>query len=187
VDNRTLLATALHLIGEDGGVEPKVPLASFDSQLISWSASVRTRATPNVRAISLAMSSTNESDASDWLLLNTAALGAGQLPATPLRLRDVPVGLGERISLVGCEYKVEACTQGVISGRVTGRSGRSFRYELDQPTELRGFSGAPIVDVAGRVVGVMSLWFTPFQIGESQLEGGGKDASVALSLVGSEH
>jgi hypothetical protein len=66
---------------------------------------------------------------------------------------------------------------------VTARSGHSFRYELDRPIVLPGFSGAPIVDAHGRVVGVMSVWFTPFTIGLAYLEGGGQDATVARKLL----
>jgi hypothetical protein len=179
--SRIVLATALHLIGDDGGVRPAVSLASFDHQLESWSAFVRTRPEPSVRATALAMTPVKDADAADWLLLKTEP--AAPPPATPLQLRDTPVALGERISLIGCEYKDRTCTQRVIGGRVTARSGSSFRYELDRPIELPGFSGAPIVDASGRVVGVMSVWFTPFTIGLAYLEGGGQDATVARKLL----
>lgn len=181
---RVLLATALHLLGSAGGVEPPVALASFDRNLTAWSSFVRTRPAQAIAATSLAMRPVANAAAGDWLLLETAPLAAQDLPARPLALRESPVTLGERVFLVGCEYRDVPCTQGVISARVTARSGHSFRCELDRPTVLNGFSGAPIVDVAGRVVGVMSVWFSPFKLADgAYLEGGGQDSTVVLPLI----
>jgi S1-C subfamily serine protease len=49
--------------------------------------------------------------------------------------------------------------------------------------DIRGFSGAPIVDDAGLVVGVMTVWFQPKMDGELWTEAGGEDALSALKAL----
>ncbi|AUX30272.1 MULTISPECIES: trypsin-like peptidase domain-containing protein [Sorangium] len=61
----------------------------------------------------------------------------------------------------------------VYAGKVAVRSGHRFRYDIDPPVDLRGFSGAPVVDQAGHVVGVMTVSFQPRMRGELRLEAGG--------------
>ena len=70
-----------------------------------------------------------------------------------------------------------------ISGAVTARRSDRFRYDLDPPVEIPGFSGAPIVNVQGHVVGVMSVWFEPKMDGKMFLEAGGEDAATIYSEV----
>lgn len=178
---RVVLATALHLIGPAGGVDPAVPLARLEGELERWVAYVRTRPRAALVTRGVAMTSTDEGVVNDWLFLPTDA-GAPR-PAQPLRLRDTPVAVGERVWLVGCEYRDEPCTQRVYGARVSGRRSSSFRYDLDEPVVIPGFSGAPILDTRGLVVGVMSVGFTPFQVGDAYLEAGGQDASAARALL----
>lgn len=180
-EGETLLATALHLVGPAGGVEPAVPLSQLDSKLSIWAAFVRTRPRPYVIGRRIAMTAVDDGRANDWLLLHLDP--AERLPATPLTLRTTPVKVGEEVWLVGCEYRDQACKQTTIRGRVSGRMGSKFRYDLEHPVILAGFSGAPVLDARGLVVGLMSVWFDTYDIGEQQLEAGGADASSVLSLI----
>ncbi|REG26514.1 trypsin-like peptidase [Archangium gephyra] len=179
---RTYAGTVAHLLGESGGVEPPVPLAQLDARLESWTLSVRTRPKPSVRATRLAMKELERAQDSDWLLLEVEP--KKELPATPLTVRKTPVALGERVFLVGCEYRERNCRQRVFSGRVSGRAGNGvFRYVLETPVVLRGFSGAPIVDANGHLAGVMTIQFPAFNVDGEYLEGGGLDASLALEFL----
>lgn len=181
-EGRTYAGTVAHLLGEAGGVEPAVPLAQLDAQLESWRLSVRTQPKRSIRATRLAMKEFARAENSDWLLLEVEPTKAP--PATPLTVRKTPVALGERVFLVGCEYREPTCHQRVFSGRVSGRAGNGvFRYALETPVELRGFSGAPIVDANGHLVGVMTLMFPAFNLDGAYLEGGGLDASLALEFL----
>src|SRR5207302_11065135 len=56
--------------------------------------------------------------------------------------------------LMGCPYDELGCRQNVYTGKVTARSGDRFRFDIEPPVDLRGFSGAPILDRYGRVVGI---------------------------------
>lgn len=59
----------------------------------------------------------------------------------------------------------------------------AFRYDIDPPEDVRGFSGAPIIDRNGHVVGVTTIWFEPRMQGEQFLEAGGEDAASIYSLI----
>jgi ribosomal protein L7/L12 len=180
-DGRTFAATAKHLIGENGGVVPEVSLDELNSVLQQWRMFPRTRPKESVEIEGLGLHGL-ESKRCDWLVLKLKQAGA-KLPADPLHIRRDPVTIGERVYLLGCPYAEEGCTQNVYRGTVTARVNDRFRYDLDPPVELRGFSGAPIIDEKGLVVGVMTVWFKPNVRGETYLEGGGEDASTIYSLI----
>jgi ribosomal protein L7/L12 len=180
-NGRIFAATAKHLIGENGGVEPEVSLDELDSVLQQWRMFPRTRPTESIDIEALGLRGL-ESPRCDWLVLKLKQ-GGKKLPSQPLHFRRDPVTVGERVYLLGCPYAEEYCTQNVYRGKVTARVNDRFRYDLNPPVELRGFSGAPIVDEKGLLVGVMTVWFEPKVRGETYLEGGGEDASVIYSLI----
>jgi S1-C subfamily serine protease len=114
----------------------------------------------------------------DWLILKLKHPAAA-LPAQPLQIRKDPVKIGEKVYLVGCPYSERDCKQNVYSGKVTARAfGDRFRYDLTPPVEIPGFSGAPIIDETGHLVGVMTVWFDPKMDGDKFLEAGGEDAAT---------
>jgi hypothetical protein len=195
-DGRIFAATAKHLIGKNGGVVPDVSLDELDSVLQQWRMFPRTRPKKFVEIAGLGVHGL-ESTRCDWLILKLKAsegkppsqpLPAQALPAQPLptqalHVRREPVKVGERVYLLGCPYVEADCTQNVYKGTVTARANDRFRYDLDPPVELRGFSGAPIIDERGFLVGVMTVWFKPKSPSETNLEGGGEDASVIYPLI----
>jgi hypothetical protein len=181
-DDRILAATAKHLIGENGGVEPEVYLNEFNSVLLSWKMYPRTLPQEDLEIESLGVDGLDLPQY-DWLILKIKN-SKGKLPAQPLRIRQKPVEVGEKVYLIGCPYSEPATKQNVYSGKVTAR-GRSdrFRYDLDTPVEIPGFSGAPIIDKNGFVVGVMTVWFEPKMQGEKFLEAGGEDIATIYSNI----
>jgi hypothetical protein len=180
-DGRKLAATAKHLIGVDGGVEPAIPVARLDAVIRSWHLFPRTLPEKAFEADKLA-SRMLDDESLDWLLL-TLKSNSQPLPATPLHLRPQPVQVGEEVYLVGCPYNEEACKQNVYLGKVTQRTGDRFRYDINPPVDLKGFSGAPVIDKRGHVVGVMTVWFEPKMQGEEYLEAGGEDSASVYGLV----
>ncbi|GAB5404405.1 MAG: hypothetical protein Aurels2KO_26360 [Aureliella sp.] len=127
-----------------------------------------------------------ENDELDWLILSIQ--DTDKLPAYPLKIRKEPVRVGESIFLIGCPYIEENCKQNVYSGIVTERAfGDRFRYDIDPPVDIRGFSGAPIVDSKGYLVGVMTVWFDAKMSDEKFLEAGGEDIASILQLIDSTH
>jgi hypothetical protein len=87
-DGRTLGATAQHLLGENGGVQPEAPVRELDSLLESWVLHPRTLRDHSVNVVGLGAMPGNDMNY-DWLLLRLR-LGNAALPATPLHLRASP-------------------------------------------------------------------------------------------------
>jgi S1-C subfamily serine protease len=179
------VATALHLIGEAGGVEPPIAVNNLDTVLQSWKVHPRTEPDKAIEADKVAVAGLDRKNA-DWLVLSTKK-PSGALPATALRLRANPVQVGEKVFLIGCPYSEPNCKQNVYEGKVTKRAfGDRFQYTLSPPVDLRGFSGAPIVDSQGHVVGVMTVWFErALEDGKDTL-GGGQDTAFVADLLKSQ-
>jgi hypothetical protein len=176
------VATARHLIGVNGGVQPEVDVAGFDAALLHWNVYPRTSPTTSVDATG-ALSPRLGQVHSDWLLLKTSG-APDKAPSYPLTLRARPVAVGERVRMVGCPYSEPGCKQNVYEGVVTARAaGTLFRFDIDPPVVVPGFSGAPIVDEQGLVVGLVSIWFEPRTDGALWLEAGGEDAAVAVPFL----
>jgi hypothetical protein len=181
-DGRILAATALHLLGRNGGVEPTVRPSQLDAVLISWKLFPRTKPETAASVAGLAYPLPLRANL-DWLLLSVES-EPRKLPSLPLKMRPTPVSVGEEVYLVGVPYSEPLRTQNVYRCQVTGRGqGIRFRYNIDPPVDLRGFSGAPILDKQGLVVGLMTVWFEPRMNGEKYLEGGGEDSASALDQL----
>jgi hypothetical protein len=180
-DGRVLAATAKHLIGPNGGVEPTIPVADLNGAIRSWRLHPRTLPGQFVVAEKLGAGGLDDHN-QDWLILTTKT-SPEPWPSLPLQLRPRPVQVGEKVYLIGCPYVEGACKQNVYTGKVTKRSGDLFRYDIDPPVDIRGFSGAPVIDGNGHVVGVMTVWFEPRMRGEQFLEAGGEDAGSVYQLI----
>lgn len=174
-------ATALHLLGEAGGVTPPLPLSELNSALLQWRLFPRTQ--PESYAVVERVAVTGPAtDGRDWLLLRVAK--ASEMPAEPLRLRKEPVHVGETVYLVGCSYQTPDCRQDVFKGKVTDRYEQDFwKFDLVSPTEIPGFSGAPIIDSRGHVVGVTTIAFEPRMQGNKFLESGGEDVGMLYDAL----
>ncbi|MEK7952545.1 S1 family peptidase [Luteolibacter soli] len=180
--DRTIAATARHLLGPNGGVTPTISPDRLDSVLDSWVMYPRTKPQDfmTIAAHGIAPPS---GKASDWLLLEIKN-NSKPLPAAPLTLRPTPVSVGEEVFLVGVPYSETDRMQNVYRAKVTHRAAPDwFRYRLETPVDIRGFSGAPILDKNGWVVGVMTVWFEPQMDGDKFLEAGGQDAASVAEVV----
>lgn len=182
-------ATALHLLGDAGGVEPEVTLGQLDDKLVRWQMFPRTSPETFVEIAGLGSAKMKAQEPNwfgnyatkDWLLLAIAS--SDDLPAEPLAVRKEPVTVGEEVYFVGCPYSEEHCSQNVYRGKVTSRRGSNFRCDIDPPVELWGFSGAPVLDRDGLVVGVTTLNFQPKMDGDLFLESGGQDVALVYELI----
>lgn len=181
-DGRVLGATARHLIGEAGGVQPEIYLQDLDQVLDAWRMYPRTRPAQAVAMQRLALSGLDRPDL-DWLLLvpRETVPPAG---IEVLQVRQRPVAVGETVYLIGCPYSAPRCTQQVYAGRVVERlPGQMFRYEFKPYVNLTGFSGAPVIDAQGHLVGVMTVSFRPRELMDKHVEGGGQDVAAIVPLL----
>lgn len=183
-DHRIVAATALHLLGRNGGVEPTLEPERLKDVLSSWRMFPRTKPEKEI-TLSGPVYPLPQRQNLDWLLLLLSE-NSQNLPSTPLRLRREPVSVGEDVFLVGVPYSEPQRAQNVYRGRVTGRGDKGtfhrnrFRFTIDPPVDIRGFSGAPILDSRGLAVGLMTVWFDPKEQGGKSLEAGGEDSASVL-------
>jgi hypothetical protein len=90
----------------------------------------------------------------DQLLLRLAPT-TNEYPVTPLDLRLSPVIIGEPLYVVTYARDDQGLTQQVVH-KVRRAPTLDFTCLLENPTELNGFSGAPIVDQHGLLVGILT-------------------------------
>jgi S1-C subfamily serine protease len=182
---RVVATTAKHLLGDAGGVRPTLGVDELAGALVRWVMFPRTQPNQTVEVAGIAIPGLNAPDR-DWLVLSLR--DTSRLPAVPLRLRRRPVSVGERVYLIGCPYTEPACRQNVYAGKVTARSqGDAWRFDIDPPVKIPGFSGAPIVDANGLVVGVTTIWFDPRMSGSLWLESGGEDVGGVFDAIEALH
>ena len=182
-DGRVAVGTAKHLIKEPGGVKPPLPLTDLDRVLTRWRVFPRARDAEAIDAKGL-LETTNHEAAFDWLLLGLADPTA-KLPAEPLTPRPRPAEVGETVYLVGVPYSDTASAQNVYAGTVIARPRRNyFVYRFTPPVKINGFSGAPVVDAHGLLLGhgvAMGDTGVPKQDG-LDVAFGAEDASLLLKL-----
>lgn len=166
------LASVDHLLGPAGGVSPRISQSVFDEQLISWVSYPRTKPENAINILNVAGAGEQRPN-SDWLLLR---IKPGQkLNAAPLKLSTKKVKQGDKVYLIGVPYSDADSAQNVYEGVVTRVDRFTFRYDLKPHVELPGFSGAPIVNSEGHMVGVMSVNFRPKMSGDFYKEGGAQN------------
>ena len=96
----------------------------------------------------------HEGERRDMLYLRLEVEG-GVLPSQPLHRRKTPVRPGERAFLIGCPYAEEQCKQNAYPAQVIGYKERHLMIlALDRVIDLTGFSGAPVIDTRGKLIGV---------------------------------
>jgi hypothetical protein len=91
----------------------------------------------------------------DWLLFTVSERAEN---IQPLVLRNTPLEEGERVYIVGWRYSDKDCPQVIYPGnfvRVDGATVLISTADLSDNT-MPGLSGSPVIDAAGRVIGLMS-------------------------------
>jgi hypothetical protein len=128
-DGRTLAATAKHLIGQNGGVEPEVSVAAFDGAIQSWRLFPRTLPDQLAEAGKVAADGLDDPRL-DWLILTLKDTGK-PLPATPMRLRLRPAEVGEEVYFL---KPTSACRADRMEPSTPGRAhgGRTEQKEKER-------------------------------------------------------
>jgi S1-C subfamily serine protease len=145
--------TANHLLGSAGGVEPRLPVTEVDRSLIEWK--LFPRAHPNDSIIVKGVYGPAEAYSGDSLLLRVVTNNIASV-AKPLKLRLSPVTEGEAIFIAGVRYADPAQRQEVYKGTVSSADDELITVDLKAPVDMSGFSGAPLLDSAGHVIGVVT-------------------------------
>ena len=134
-DDRVLAATAKHLIGSAGGVEPEIPVDLLPEKIVSWRVHPRTLPIDFVEIAALGAQGLDDDD-HDWLVLSLKP--HRHVPSRALKMRQHPVAVGETVFLIGCSYQEPECKQSVYTGVVTERAfGDRFRYDITPQVDIR--------------------------------------------------
>ena len=154
-NNSNYAVTARHLLGEVGGVEPEVKINSLAKNLLKWEMSPRVvlnaaRETVKLNAVGLNFSKS----AHDIVLLNVVSDTFDLDVLTPnFNLPSV----GESLYLIGCPYSETLCRQNSYAVKFIEYDAREAALvcEITSEVELSGFSGAPLINAKGEIVGVL--------------------------------
>lgn len=149
----TLLCTAKHLLGSDMGIRPEVKPSAFDEALKYWYVFPRN---DKITDDSLTIRSivTQEQNEKDIILLKGDFSKKHHIQ--PLRPRFTKLVIGEELYLIGCEYRDTDCHQRKYSVIMDSYEGREIVVQPDDELNFSGFSGAPVIDKKGFVVGILS-------------------------------
>lgn len=110
----------------------------------------------------------------DWLLF---AVASNQSSLMPLKLAEQPLKTGDAITVYGCSYSnQDHCKQNKLTGHYVKTDGVNLLIKLESAdmSQLRGLSGAPVLNEHQEVVAIVSnvvpdetqggFYFAPFVI-----------------------
>ena len=150
--DQTLMCTAKHLLGGAMGIDPEVSLEDFNAALREWKLFARR---PTLSADTLLVGNLISTEVGEADLILTTL----KTPNTTFQALDPYLEIpdhGAKLYIIGCEYKQEDCYQEVFTGTMSKLDEEGIWVLIDTPVETGGFSGGPVIDELGRVVGVMS-------------------------------
>ncbi len=164
-ENTIVAATTKHLLTREwGGIDPPIPVKDLDRVVQSWVIFPRQTIPPEgptdvirLRGLALGAEHLGETDDEkiDWLFFKvdrTEFNLPGGIVALPIREERLKVG--EKLYFLGVPYKNPPNPrQNVYTGKVVKSQRYAFDFQLIDGVNLRGFSGAPILDANGYVVG----------------------------------
>lgn len=165
--------TARHLLGEDGGVAPSVSIEQLKTPVLTkWEMKPRVVTNANKETVKLSAEGLDFSQSSnDFVLLKVISKDFEIQPLTPSF--ETPA-LGETLFLIGCPYSETNCKQNSYPVKFAefDEEKNIIACEMNSKVDLRGFSGAPVVNGKGEAVGVLVSSFAD----------GGKNYVVSTSI-----
>ncbi len=154
-NDSTFAVTARHLLGEAGGIEPEIVPTDLSKSFGRWEMMPRVLNKAAKEIVKLNVEGLDFSQSiNDILLLK---VNSGDFEIEPLIPNFELPAVGEQLFLIGCPYSESNCKQNVYPAKfeeyVAGKA--LLGAEFDSKVNLAGFSGAPLVNSSGEVVGVL--------------------------------
>lgn len=149
----TLLCTAKHLLGEAMGISPEIKTENFNSALVYWKAFPRNNKLSNDTIFSNKLVTIQASSVD--IILQECELGKG-INIIVLTPRLSKALQGEKFEIIGCEYSDSECHQRKYYATMDSYEGEQILLKSETKFTPSGFSGAPVIDAHGLVIGVLS-------------------------------
>ncbi|MES2773229.1 MAG: trypsin-like peptidase domain-containing protein [Bacteroidota bacterium] len=147
--------TAKHLLGPDGGVEPAVSLIQLYGDVKSWKLYPRQPVNPATDTVTVNAARLDYSEmprSSDAVILSTVDFKSGIEPLVP---NFATPAEGDTMYLIGCPYSDKECRQNSYKMTFKSQDKGMVLCQIFSEVDLRGFSGAPIVNTSGEVVAIV--------------------------------
>ena len=152
-NNDTFACTAKHLLSDAMGIEPTIPTDSVNKLLISWEMYPRKNRISN-DTIKVTSILTEEKNEDDIILLNINKLKHNIQPLKPY------FGIlkkGQKLKIIGCEYQDRDCHQQFYDATFYNKESNNLLLIIpEKKFAASGFSGAPVIDENGYVVGILT-------------------------------
>lgn len=110
----------------------------------------------------------------DWLIFS---IKSNTSNLTPVKIASQRMTENDEVAIYGCNYhNQKSCQQEVLNGKYVKSLGRNhlIKMKIDDMSQLRGLSGAPVLNSQFEVVGIVSnvlpdrdnggMYFAPFVI-----------------------
>lgn len=163
-NSKVFAVTAKHVLGEAMGVEPEVLPRELNKYLLSWKMFPRVAINPKTDTVKVSGGSLNYNSLDrDILLLEVINTKFSILPLTPDF--NLPKK-GDKLYIIGCPYSQEKCRQNIypITFDSYEEETSMLNCIITTKFELAGFSGAPIVNANGKVVGILTSGWEQGQV-----------------------
>ena len=168
-----LACTAKHVIEEAGGcTNPPIDAKNLNKVLMSWKMFPRAVVKDTVTLERLL----NPGTSRDILLFTVKSANKKVFALSPSL--EEPVA-DQKLFMIGCEYRDKACNQRVYQGRFLHLNEGQWVMTGPKSVDLTGFSGAPVLNEKGHVIGLVSaggdidgdvlIWIEPLQPVENYL------------------
>jgi len=151
--NETLLCTAKHLLGDAMGIIPEVKTDSFNELLKYWKAYPRnnTICSDTILGKSIVNKDINSID----VILQKCTIKPNS-KIEVLYPRFSKIIKGENLEIIGCEYSDTECHQKKFKAIMDSYENGKIWIKSHSIFDASGFSGAPVIDNKGYVIGVIS-------------------------------
>lgn len=145
-----IICSAKHLMGEAMGVEPPVPIDSFDYLLNEWLfyPRISTKSTDTFQVTKLLNPELNNFDIVLFQFEPKSKTIQSLVPELS------PVKQGDELIIIGCQYSSYDCDQNFYHATAIDYDENNMLWLLAlDKFSVPGFSGAPVINEYGKVVG----------------------------------
>jgi S1-C subfamily serine protease len=153
--NKTYAVTAKHLIGDAGEVFPEIKPNELGESIRNWKMFPRVQVHEAADTVIVGKENMNYDALTSDILMMPIENSAFDI--LPLKVRfDLPEA-GDELFIIGCPYAEGDCRQNIYEVVYEAYDAERARLIVtsSQKIVMDGFSGGPLVDAQGNVLGVM--------------------------------